>query len=137
MSESPNRYHLLRHGESIANRRGLIASRPENALESYGLTPRGRATPSPRPSSPVPWSRRAESWGVESIASVLGQAKALLRDLAEEPPSGVIVLCTHGDVASALLCDGLGLPLGRHRDVGALANAELRELPSARRVLDP
>lgn len=202
MSESPNRYHLLRHGESIANRRGLIASRPENALESYGLTPRGRAQvrdavssallsgalepPCRVVSSPLlrasesariaagllrarggveldgrlsergfgslelapddqyqrVWSADAEdpdheSWGVESIASVLGRAKALLRELAEERSSGVIVLCTHGDVASALLCDALGLPLGRHRDVGALANAELRELPSARRVLDP
>ncbi len=36
-----NRYYLMRHGESLANRRGLIVSQPENALNDYGLTPRG------------------------------------------------------------------------------------------------
>ncbi len=200
MTRSANRYHLLRHGESTANRRCVIASRPENALESYGLTPRGRAqvhdavssalvsgalegtcrvVSSPllraRQSAQIAagllrarggveidgrltergfgslelapddqyrrvWSADAEdpgheSWGVESIASVLARAKELIRELEAKRPTDVIVLCTHGDVASALLCDALGLPLERHRDVGALANAELRELASARRAL--
>lgn len=36
-----NRYYLMRHGESLANRRGLIVSHPDNALNNYGLTPRG------------------------------------------------------------------------------------------------
>ncbi len=36
-----NRYFLMRHGESLANRRGLIISSPENALNNYGLTARG------------------------------------------------------------------------------------------------
>lgn len=201
MTDSPNRYHLLRHGESIANRRGVIASRPETALEAYGLTPRGRAqvydvvssalasgtleVPCRVVSSPLLRARQSariaavllrahdgievdgrlsergfgclelkrddhyhrvwsadtedpdhESWGVESIASVLGRARALIRELESRRPTGVIVLCTHGDVASALLCASLGLPLGRHRAVGTLANAQLRELPSARRLLD-
>jgi len=36
-----NRYFLMRHGESLANRQGLIVSKPENALHDYGLTTRG------------------------------------------------------------------------------------------------
>jgi len=36
-----NRYYLMRHGESLANRRGIIASSPENALHDYGLTALG------------------------------------------------------------------------------------------------
>ncbi len=36
-----NRYYLMRHGESLANRRGLIVSHPENAIENYGLTTKG------------------------------------------------------------------------------------------------
>ncbi len=36
-----NRYYLMRHGESLANRRGLIVSAPENALSDYGLTNKG------------------------------------------------------------------------------------------------
>lgn len=36
-----NRYYVLRHGESVANRKGLIVSHPENALTQYGLTTQG------------------------------------------------------------------------------------------------
>ncbi|RBP48456.1 histidine phosphatase family protein [Arenicella xantha] len=36
-----NRYTLMRHGESLANRKGLIISAPHNALHGYGLTARG------------------------------------------------------------------------------------------------
>lgn len=36
-----NRYFMMRHGESVANRKGLIACRPSSALNSYGLTARG------------------------------------------------------------------------------------------------
>ena len=39
--EMHNKYYLMRHGESLANRRGLIVSHPENALLSYGLTAKG------------------------------------------------------------------------------------------------
>lgn len=35
---STNRYFLMRHGESLSNRRGLIVSKPEHALNDYGLT---------------------------------------------------------------------------------------------------
>lgn len=36
-----NQYYLMRHGESLANRRGLIAGQSANALDDYGLTSRG------------------------------------------------------------------------------------------------
>ncbi|GHA17072.1 fructose 1,6-bisphosphatase [Arenicella chitinivorans] len=36
-----NQYTLMRHGESLANRKGLIVSAPENALNDYGLTSKG------------------------------------------------------------------------------------------------
>jgi probable phosphoglycerate mutase len=36
-----NRYYLMRHGESLANQRGIIVSHPENALHHYGLTTLG------------------------------------------------------------------------------------------------
>lgn len=36
-----NQYTLMRHGESLANRKGLIVSAPENALHDYGLTAKG------------------------------------------------------------------------------------------------
>jgi len=36
-----NHYYLMRHGESLANRRGLIVSAPENAINGYGLTTKG------------------------------------------------------------------------------------------------
>ena len=36
-----NTYYLMRHGESLANRRGLIVSHEKNALHDYGLTARG------------------------------------------------------------------------------------------------
>lgn len=36
-----NRYYVMRHGESTANRKGLIVCREQEALNSYGLTSRG------------------------------------------------------------------------------------------------
>jgi len=36
-----NHYYLMRHGESHANKNGLIISQPENALYDYGLTAKG------------------------------------------------------------------------------------------------
>jgi len=44
MSEKPtkhNRYYLMRHGESLANRNSLIVSTEENAIDQYGLTTKG------------------------------------------------------------------------------------------------
>ena len=39
------------------------------------------------------------------------------------------MLFAHGDVASVLLCAPNGLSLSKHRDVGAMANGEVRPLP--------
>lgn len=36
--QTKNRYYLMRHGESVANVKGLIVSSPENALGGFGLT---------------------------------------------------------------------------------------------------
>jgi broad specificity phosphatase PhoE len=182
---------LLRHGESLANVAGLIASDPVNAA-AYGLTPRGReqvrvSVQAARSEGTLAGARRVvtspllraresaeiaaeilgaelsvdarlsergfgdfellsdrsyeevwsadrddpthERWGVESVASVLARARARLAEIEALPADGPVVLCTHGDVASVLLCAGAGVPLGRHRDVGALGNAELRLLP--------
>jgi len=39
--QTKNRFFLMRHGESLANRQGIIVSHPKNALDDYGLTARG------------------------------------------------------------------------------------------------
>lgn len=36
-----NRFYVLRHGQSTANERGVIASHPQNAINDYGLTQLG------------------------------------------------------------------------------------------------
>jgi len=36
-----NKYYLMRHGESIANKQGLIVSSANNAINDYGLTTKG------------------------------------------------------------------------------------------------
>jgi probable phosphoglycerate mutase len=70
-----------------------------------------------------------QRWGVESAGEVLARAVAVIADLERADPAGRFVLCTHGDVASVLLCAGLGLPLNQHRDVGATDNGQIRPLP--------
>lgn len=37
-----NRYFGMRHGQSLANREGLIVSTPENGVPAYGLSDEGR-----------------------------------------------------------------------------------------------
>lgn len=37
-----NHYSIMRHGQSLANVGGLIVSHPENGLNSYGLSDKGR-----------------------------------------------------------------------------------------------
>ena len=72
-----------------------------------------------------------EQWGVESVASVLARVHGLFVEREAEAQPGPLLLCTHGDVASVALCAGYGQPIGTHRDVGALANGEIRGLPAA------
>lgn len=37
-----NRYFAMRHGHSLANQQAIIVSQPENGLEGFGLSDRGR-----------------------------------------------------------------------------------------------
>lgn len=73
--------------------------------------------------------------GVESVRSVQRRGASLVQGLEEEEEAAdeapeTVLLSTHGDVASILYCWALGEPLQRHRDVGALENAEVRALPA-------
>ena len=70
------------------------------------------------------------SWGVQSVADVLTRAAPVVNGCLGLDDAETVILCTHGDVASILLCSSLGEPLGQHREVGALETGELRELTS-------
>lgn len=192
MTRSAPALFVLRHGRSVANEAGLIASSIEHAGDAYGLTDEGRAQvratlahPRERPADPVaivssPLLRARETaeiaatyfgsrltidarliergfgayelgpdtwydsvWAidrrdpshrtrdVESVTDVWRR----LRDLTDElsgcesiRSAGSVLLVTHGDVASTLLCAAAGAHLSRHREIGALATAELRAL---------
>jgi broad specificity phosphatase PhoE len=191
MPAEASRFCLLRHGQSEANVRGLIASSLAVAQEAFGLTAAGRAqvretvvvarsagvlplgcrvVSSPllraRESAVIAadilgtavhvdtrlaergfgdlelssddhyervWGRdRADpahdNWGVESTEAVLARVTALLRDLMASDARETFLLCTHGDVASIALCAAHGMSLSRHREVGAMANGEVRRL---------
>lgn len=186
-----NRYIILRHGESYANRKGLIVSTSERGLLEFGLTPEGRrqvetnvqiaretglvgsvelivSSPFARAvqsaeiastifgvdvelderlkernfgkfdltsdsNYPAVWAKDTEDpthtqWGVESVDSVFDRAAAVVGDLERRATARLILLCTHGDVASILICGFLNEYLGRHREVGTLGVGELREL---------
>lgn len=69
-------------------------------------------------------------WGVESVVDVLRRAGAAVDELCRKSPEATVVLCTHGDVASTLLCASEGASLGLHRQVGALATGALRRIPA-------
>ena len=187
----PLRILLLRHGRSLANEQGLIASTVETAGEAFGLTQAGRQEvhksvemagesgglepPVLLISSPLLRARESaevaaailgvpvtidsrllerdfgqferesddhyervwaadrldaahRSWGVESVVDVLSRAGAVVIELTGEERTGTAILCTHGDVASTLLCASLDVPLERHREVGALYTGALHPL---------
>jgi probable phosphoglycerate mutase len=191
---------LLRHGESAANVRGLIASNPAHAAHALGLTPAGREQvrrsvteargagrlPAATRVVTSPLLRARESaaiaaevlgsavriderltergfgdlelgsdenyaqvwqadradpahggWGVESVVSILDRVSGLLWDLEREAGNETFLLCTHGDVASVLLCAAMGQALNLHRDVGAMGNGEIRALASAPAIPGP
>jgi broad specificity phosphatase PhoE len=75
-------------------------------------------------------------WGVESVTRVLRRAGAVVEEWARGGHTGTVLLCTHGDVASALLCASLGVALGRHREVGALETGAIEMLPAVELVLN-
>jgi broad specificity phosphatase PhoE len=195
----PPRLFVLRHGRSVANERGLIASTVGVAGEAFGLTDLGRAQvtdtvtrargsgllepPVTIISSPLLRARESAdiaaamlgvsarvddrlvergfgdfeleseeryeavwqvdvrdpthgTWGVESVVDVLARARSLVEEVVEEvgdksvygSPGGSVLLVTHGDVASTLICASMGSTLDRHREVGALDTGDLREL---------
>ncbi len=183
---------VLRHGRSVANEQGRIASSLANAEHDFGLTEEGRAEvgaslgeAAPPVRSPVvvvssPLLRARETaeiaaeafgtdvrvdhrliergfgelelasddryesvwaldrrdpthrtWAVESVVDVWARLRELVEDLRQEPGpradgASSILLVTHGDVASTLVCASKGEPLSRHREVGALGTGELR-----------
>lgn len=193
----PPHLHILRHGRSEANERGLIASTLENAGEAFGLTPEGRTQvrasieqARPHVSEPIsilssPLLRARETadiaaellgatearsglpgadvlvdsrliergfgdlelqpdaryeavwevdrrdpthrtWNVESVADVWSRLRSLTDELRDEGAAGTIILVTHGDVASTLICGSSGAPLTRHREIGGLGTGEIR-----------
>ena len=193
-SVDSSRFYLLRHGQSEANVKKLIASSLAAAGEAYGLTDAGcsqvlvsviaaRAdgtlpTSCGVVSSPLLRARETaviaaealgttvrvdarlaergfgefelgpdehyeriwaedranpahERWGVESVTSILRRVTTLLHELQSSDAAAAFLLCTHGDVASVLLCATQGLPLAKHRDVGAMANGEVRRIGPA------
>ena len=195
----PPRFFLLRHGRSVANELGLIASHALHAGDAYGLTPEGRrqversvqaaiadgslVAPTVVVASPLLRARESAAvaaslvgvdptidprltergfgdldlgpddayaqvweadradpahtrWGVESVHHVLRRAAAVVAELADGSPHGSVLLCTHGDVASTLLCAARGAPMGHHRDDGVLDTGALREIPAIHRLLD-
>ncbi len=190
---------VLRHGRSVANDQGVIASRLEHAGEAYGLTSSGRdqlrrsvqdalsqgslRAPFSLLCSPLLRARESAEvaagllgvapsvderlaerdfgalelgpdteyarvweadredpthrrWGVESVVDVLRRAGSVVEDHASRGDVATVLLVTHGDVASTLLCASEGIRLGLHREVGALETAELRALASARVARD-
>lgn len=183
--------YVLRHGRSIANEHGLIASSPTNAADAFGLTALGEeqvresisraqsdgllTPPFTLLSSPLLRAKQSadvvaevlgvsptidtrltergfgdlelvsedryervwaedrldpthNAWDVESVSDVLSRVRQVVVECTAEEGTGTVVLCTHGDVASTLICASLGLALHRHREVGALETGELRAL---------
>ena len=189
-----SRIYLLRHGQSEANVKKLIASSSAAAGESYGLTDTGRTqvrtsvlaalADGTLPatcqivSSPLLRARETaaiaaevlgtgvrvdarlaergfgafelrsdehydrvwaedranpahERWGVESATSILARVTTLLHEL-QRSDDDAFLLCTHGDVASVLLCATQGRSLSQHREVGAMTNGEVRRIGPVR-----
>lgn len=184
----------MRHGRSVANEQGRIASSMATAGHDFGLTDAGRSQVRASLSEALPWLRRPvaivsspllraretaaiagevfeagvrvdhrliergfgdlelgsddryasvweldrrdpthRTWEVESVVDVWARLSQLLDELRDHPPARAapgssVLLVSHGDVASALLCGAQGEPLSRHREVGALATGELRAI---------
>jgi broad specificity phosphatase PhoE len=66
---------------------------------------------------------------VESTTSVFERVKKLINDIEIRINNRTVLLCTHGDVASVLLCGFLGEDLKRHREIGILHTGEIRAVP--------
>ena len=67
-------------------------------------------------------------WGVESLAAVLYRTTSLVEELEQQVSDHSVFLCTHGDVASILVCGFLNAELSGHRELGAMGTGEVCEL---------
>lgn len=65
---------------------------------------------------------------VEELVEVRDRTQEALRELKTEHPNAVIVIVTHGDVASNMIALDTLAPLKKHREVGGLETAGFREL---------
>lgn len=180
---------VLRHGRSLANERGLIASSMASAGQDFGLTAEGHlqvranleearglvSGPVSICASPLLRARETaeitadifgtrvdvdgrliergfgdlemdsderyeavwaldrqdpthRTWRVESVADVLERLLGLVNELQADPSAGAVILVTHGDVASILICASSEAPLTQHREVGGLETGQLRAL---------
>jgi broad specificity phosphatase PhoE len=184
---------LLRHGRSQANDAGLIVSRPEAAMDHYGLTHDGRlevrnslivakeqgllqgvtslyTSPFLRATETSAivaevlglagferdgrlrercfgrmemtadanyervWAEDAKDpdharWGVEAVTAVLKRAESLVCEAVRaQVRGGRLLLVTHGDVASILLCAAGGRDLRCHHLAYGLRTGELTML---------
>jgi broad specificity phosphatase PhoE len=68
-------------------------------------------------------------WGVEAVTAVLKRAGSLICEAVRAPVrGGTVLLVTHGDVASILLCSAAGRDLRCHHLAYGLRTAEIRRL---------
>lgn len=79
------------------------------------------------------WARDRENlshteWGVESVVAVLQRTVELTKEIEARMRSRAVLLCTHGDVASILVCAFLNESLRHHREVGAMGTGDIRRL---------
>jgi broad specificity phosphatase PhoE len=75
-------------------------------------------------------------WGVESLVDVLRRGGAVVAQMNTAVPDATVVLCTHGDVASTLLCASKGASLGLHRRVGTLETGALEHILAVGPILE-
>ncbi len=179
----------MRHGQSLANTAGIIVSHPENGLNAYGLSDKGRqqvvtaintcGLPATTHifssdfkraretaeiahqklccSQPVEFDIRLREryfgdlelgsdeqysavWdfdqnspdhrelGVESVASVINRAKAVLLDCEKKFINETCLLIAHGDILQILQTLFSDLPSNHHRQLPHLNTAEVRKL---------
>ncbi len=68
------------------------------------------------------------SWLLRGSSGSDHEQGTAIEELTNDERFATVILCTHGDVASTLLCTSLGVPLEQHREVGALQTGTLHEL---------
>lgn len=70
----------------------------------------------------------SDAYLVEPIESVISRLSNLIEELEASDSDAAVLLCSHGDIISIALTYFAGRDPRLHRDYGALANAEVREL---------